>query len=288
MNNGSRRIIGGVALLFAMSSGAWADTISQVFTFGPHPTDVNGSTPTTQTFAYFQQVAPIGAVLDTVSLSVSITESISGLSFTDVDGVDQFGGTIPAAIQHFTYYSTASFGFIGTAPAKSLLSAGLPGSSVVLYSVGDMSGDPNSFLPESQTINPGDNLVFLGSGNVIGSPDTSLVGNYSLNNGNGLGGTTDLTPYTFSTSLTPSISAYNTTGNFTLGYTTSTGEILFGGGGNVQFAQSTSTNATFTLVYTYENEGTNQGAAPEPATFGLIASALFILFRMRSKKKLVA
>jgi hypothetical protein len=282
MNKFFRRLFPVVALAFAMVGGAWADTISQVFAFGPHPTDVNGATPTTQTFSYFQSVAPIGAILDTVSLSVSITESISGLSFTDVDGVDQFGGTIPAAIQHFTYYSTAAFTFIGDAPAKAGLSAALPGSSVVLYSVGDQSGDPDTFLPESQTINPGDNLVFLGSGTVIGSPDPTLAGNFSFNNGNGLGGTADLNPFTFSTSLTPSTDAYNKLGTFTLGYTTSTGEILFGGGGNVQFAQNTSTDAMFTLVYTYQG-------APEPATLALIAPALmFVFFRIRAQKKLSA
>jgi LPXTG-motif cell wall-anchored protein len=68
-----------------------------------------------------------------------------------------------------------------------------------------------------------------------------------------------------------SISPYNTTGNFTIGYDTTTSESITGGGGNIVATQSSTTAATYTVIYNYTIP---QTGSPEPATMTLFGSAL--------------
>ena len=231
--------LGILAISFALTSGtATAATVSAQCspgTFGPVSTDVSLAA-TQQTCQNFQALwggtVPTGSTLNSVTLRITINETVTSLTF------DNTGG----ATQNFTYVTKTGVTLGGTAPAADLTAiaaggGGLPsvGSPFTLYQVG------SGF--NRQSIAPGEFIQYLPTQTITPSGSTAIDG--SLITGTGSlnfdsGSITSGTP-----------ASYNTTGTFTLAYATS-GTVSGGGGaGNITIGQSTTTSATFSVIYDY-------------------------------------
>ncbi len=263
-----RRIATGSLMLLALAGLASADTIVSVANFGPTSTDV-GFGDTAMSLTNFQSTAgwQAGDVLQSVQILMTITETVTDLSFVNVSD--------PQTDQNFNYETTAQFFLNGTAQAADLnnLKSQLP-SQNILFSIGEAGG-------ATQTILSGETLTYVpgppDSTPVSGDIDTSIIGKASADLGNPggavCGGTVneDVNPCvvnlsTFALNLTP----YDTTGTFDLSYSTATGSTFFTGGGNVRQTQKTQTSGTYEVIYTFQAPGD----APEPASMFLMGGGL--------------
>ncbi len=232
-------ILAALALLPAVyGSNANAGQIVQTFNMLSTPTDISGSLGT-GTFNYFQSAgAPVDAVLDSVELRIEVAETVSLLTVKNNDQNNS---------QTFSYVSYSNIGVVGTAPNadKSWLDFQIQNNGgslgdIDLIDTGDLTYGPG----EIQTFAPPD---------INSAVDSGLVA--SLNSG-----------------------LYDTTGSFTLGFTTTTFQAFVGGGGNGSNQQETSAVGTVTVIYNFT-------VVPEPSSVVLGAMGVcglgFIGWRRR-------
>jgi hypothetical protein len=234
-----RDLCAAIIVVSALSSAANADSIVQTFNMPVTPTDIGGLTGT-GTFDYFQSSgAPLGATLTSVELRISVAETIQSLTVSNND---------PNNPQTFAYLSYAQVTPVGTAPA-----ADKTALNTALFLNGGVNGDID-------LIDTG-NVLYGPSGSVIYAPPT-------------LTGTVD-SLLVNAASIVP----YDTTGSFTLGFTTQTFQSFVGGGGNGQSNQVTDAIGTVQVIYNYDPP-----IVPEPASIALIGCGLMgLVVRRRAR-----
>ena len=93
--------------------------------------------------------------------------------------------------------------------------------------------------------------------------------------GSGFSTVTDAQSQTFSDTTN-----YTPTGTYTLNYSTLTGSIFIGGGGNIGVAQTTNTSGAATVIYNY----TTPRGVPEPVSMVLFGSGLLAVSLIGRKK----
>ncbi len=200
--------VAGVALLCAVSSAA---QITQTFNMPQTPTDISGGLGT-GTFNYFQSAgAPFGAVLTSVDLRISITETLQSLSVTNNDQNNS---------QNFSYLSYSNVTPVGTAP-----NADKTALNLALAANGGINGDVDLIDTGVVNYTPGQTIIYAPP--AINSTDDTLLVSAA------------------------SILPYDTTGSFTLGFLTTTIQAFIGGGGNGSNAQVTDAVGTVQVIYNY-------------------------------------
>ncbi len=199
-----------------------AAQVVQTFSMPLTPTDITGSLGT-GTFDYFQSSgAPFGAVLTSVGLRIEVTETLQSLSVTNNDANNS---------QTFSYISYSNLGVVGTAPNVDKASLDFQ-----LFLNGGINGDID-------LIDTGP--VLYGAGQTINYAPPAI----NATGDSGLVGANSIVPY-------------DTTGSFTLGFTTTTFQAFVGGGGNGSNNQSTDAVGTVTVIYNYT-------VVPEPSSVAL-------------------
>ncbi len=220
-------------MTLALTAGSmFAGQITQTVTFGPANTDESDA----QTFATFQKFQSAsgyvaGDILNSVTLEIVINQTITALSIKNTD----------SNADTFTFKTLATYGVCAdgtlTCSAPSADTAALGNAISSIYQI---------FSTGSTSIGPGVTQGFIPPASASKNTDTGVI-------------------------TAASISPYNTTGNFTIGYDTTTSESITGGGGNIVATQSSTTAATYTVIYNYTIP---QTGSPEPATMTLFGSAL--------------
>ena len=242
------KIIGTAAagvVALGMAASANAGQIIQTFSLPNTTTDITGATGT-GTFDYWQ-TACVGAGLcgenlTSVQLQIAVGETMNALQITN-------NAANPDTFQYITF---SNITVVGTAPVvdknnlknKLNLNGGTNGN-LDLFDTGSLlyaSGETKIFAPPPVASSP--------------SPDDTLLQN-SLTTG-----------------------SYDTTGTFTLGFTTLTFQSFIGGGGNAVALQSTVGQGTVTVIYNSEI-GTE---IPEPATLGFLGLGLAGLGLIRRRR----
>ena len=231
-----------------------ADTITQTFTLSPTNTDIVGANGT-GTFNNFLTACPAcdPSWLTGVRLAVSVGENLNTLSVTNT----------ASNSNSFEYETFSNVTLVGTAPStdQTFLGFGLFLNRVAFQAspggcaAGAAQGSINPCDTGSISFNSGESKNFAPP--VVTASDSSGVVNAS--------------------SITP----YDTTGTFTLGFTTTTNQSFIGGGGNGQDSQATQAFATIQVLYDY----TVPSSTPEPTTMVLFGSALVGLGVLRKRIK---
>jgi PEP-CTERM motif len=230
-------------LTLAFGAGSmFAGQFTQTFSIAPTTTDIVVSPASTETFNFFQSTSGWNAA----DILDSVTLSVS---------VNQTVATLTihnttASSATFTFRTTGGYDVGGTAPDQGALDAAISALNTTLFFSG------NQTLAAGTTYTAPNGAAPSG----IGSPVTSSTGVITAAN----------------------TSAYNTTGTFTLDFSTLTGETIGGGGGNVVATETSNAGAAFSVVYDYTVNST-----PEPATMTLFGSALLgigFFARKRFKK----
>jgi hypothetical protein len=233
------RSIAAVASFAFLSAVTIAATITQTFNMPVNPTDITGMTGV-GTFNYFQSASPPPlSVLNSVTLRITVVESLQSLTVTNNDLSNP---------QTFSYVSYSNVTPTGTAPAPDQTALNL-----ALATNGGVNGDVDLIDTTSLLYTPGETKTFA-------PPVLS-----------GFGGNSGVV-----ISATPL--AYDTTGSFTLGFTTTTFQSFVGGGGNGSNAQVTDATATVEVIYDYT-------VVPEPHTITLVGFGLLGLAGVCLKKK---
>lgn len=251
-----RGIILGSLLSVVACGVAGATTLVQTFTLPPTQTDITG-TQGTGTFEDFLTLCPTCGSnwLNSVTLSITVNGTTT-IVLTNTDTVD--------SSNTFLYQTYSNLNLVGTAPSTDIsdLFTDL-GNNITSYAAGGgctavpgHAGEPgylNMCNTGSVTYAPGQQITY----GPITATDSSGVQN--------------------AVSVTP----YDTTGTFTLGFQTATNQSFTGGGGQDSNSQTTKASATITVDYNYSIPG----SAPEPATLFLMGSALVGVGLLRKRAK---
>jgi hypothetical protein len=225
--------VGAMAAL-GLAAHANATVYTQTFTMPSTPTDISGATGT-GLFNFFRtECGGCADALASVELRIQVGEDLLALSVTNTS-------TDPAG-NDFRYLTYSNVNVVGTAPAadKANLKNVLNINGVLN---GNVNGNIDLFDTGTLHYNLGETKVFAPPTS-SGSDDTLLVS--ALN-----------------------AALYDTTGTFTLGFTTTTFQSFVGGGGNDSNAQTTTANGTIQVIYTTRDE-----TLPEPATLAVLGLGL--------------
>ena len=233
---------------------ASADTITQTFTLSPTNTDIIGSIGT-GTFNNFLTQCPScdPSWLTGVRLLVSVGENLNTLSVTNT----------ASETNSFEYQTFSNLTLVGTAPStdQTLLGFGLfLNRAAFQSSPGGCSAG-----------------VAAGSINLCDTGSTSFASGETKNFAPPVVTASDSSGTVNASNITP----YDTTGTFTLGFTTTTFQSFIGGGGNGQDSQATQAFATIQVLYDYAIPS----STPEPTTMVLFGSALVGLGVLRKRIK---
>jgi MYXO-CTERM domain-containing protein len=217
-----------------VAGAAQATPITQTFTMPVTATDISGSLGT-GTFNYFQSAgAPMGAILTSVELRIQVQENLRALSVTNNDPNNQ---------QTFRYVTYSNIFVVGSAPAadKTLL-------KTAINTNGGMLGNIDLYDTGNVAFNAGQTIIYAPP--VVNVSDDSM-----------------LVP-------AANIALYDTTGTFTLGFTTQTFQSFIGGGGNGSNMQDTDANAVVQVIYNYRE-------VPAPGSAALIGLGGLVAIRRR-------
>jgi len=220
---------------------ASADLVyTQTFTLPVSTLDIAGSAGT-GTFHYWQDVAPVGATLTGVKLQISFSENMSSLSVTNT----------AANPNTFNYQTYTYIPVVGTAPSidKAALSLNLLANGNGTY----------GYNENIDLYNTGNLLYAPGETKIFAPPPVFFTDDSTLLNA-------------------ANINPYNTTGTFTLGFTTSTVQSAIGAGGNATESQTTDGSATVQVIYDYT-------VTPEPATLALLGLGGIALLARRFRRR---
>lgn len=226
--------IASIVALAAAAGFAQAAPIVQTFNMPVTSTDISGVLGT-GTFNYFQSAgAPSGAILDSVQLRISVTEHLNSLEVTNTDPNNQ---------QTLRYVTYSNIFVVGSAPGadKTALKSAIDTN-------GGMTGNIQLFDTGNVLFNPNQTIIYAPPV-VSVSDDSLLVG-------------------------AASIAAYDTTGTFTLGFTTLTFQSFVGGGGNTSVVQDTDAVATVQVIYNYHE-------VPAPGSAALLGVGGLVAIRRR-------
>jgi hypothetical protein len=235
MKNVFRQLLAFSATAIVSVSLASAAQITQTFTLGDTTLDITTPTdPGVFTFNKFLSAGgTIGDTLNSVQVRISMFETLLTLSVTN---------TAEGLTNSFQYVTFSNINAVGTAPSadRTLLNNALNANGG-----GGNYGDIDLYDTGNLLYGVGETKTFVPP--TLNFPDDSAL----------------LT----AASVTP----YNTTGNFTLGFRTQTFQSVVGGGGNGAASQTTIGGGTVTVIYNYTSGGPS---TPEPATMALLGSAL--------------
>ena len=230
-----------VLALLPLPQASADSIITQTFTVPDSTLDIVAPAGT-GTFQYFRSIAPAGATLTGVKLEISFSETMSALSVTNT----------AANSNTFNYQTYSYVPVVGTAPTADKINLG-----AYLQANGNGTYGYNENI---DLYNTGNLTYAPGETKIFAPPPVAFTDDSSLLNA-------------------LSISAYDTTGTFTLGFTTSTVQSAIGAGGNATESQSTDGLATVQVIYDYT-------VTPEPATMVLLGLGGIGLLarRFRSRK----
>jgi hypothetical protein len=233
-------------LAFAGTLGiASASQIIQTFTLPNTTLDISGVG--TFTFNYFlSSGAAVGSTLTSVQLQIAVHETLNVLSTTNTAGNGQT----------FRYHSESEVDTTGSAPGADLT-----------------------------TLN--NNLDASGGGGVLGTFILFNTGNVFYNSGQTINWVPPLVNKNADSGLinAASITPYNTSGTFTMGFDTFTSQAFVGGGGNAIASQVTVGGGTVSVIYNFTDPPPPPTGTPEPASMALMGSAL-IGISMWGRKRL--
>ena len=240
-----KRLFAAGAFTVVLGAGSmFGAQITQTMTVAPATTDINQSAASTVTFADFLN-AP-GYVAGDILNSVTLSATVSQTVLTlTIKNTN-------ASSASFRFTTAGSYDVGGTAPDQGALDTAISGFNPTLFASG---------------------LQTLMAGATYTAP-TGVAPN-------GIGTAVSTTSGVLTAA---SIAPYNTTGTFTLDFSTLTSETVSGGGGNVVATETSQAGATFSVVYNYTAPTTT---TPEPATMTLFGSALLgvgFFARKRIKK----
>ena len=198
------------------------------------------------TFYYFQSHpdTPTGAILTGVTLQISVSEVLQNLVVKNT----------ASQSQSFRYRTYTNLTADGTAPADDLaqfltvwfFASGSDGRHIDLYDTGTLS-------------------YAAGQERTFANPPV----NASLNSG----------PVT-----SADYTAYDTTGDFSFGFSTETSQTFSGGGGNASATQSTTGSGTIQVIYNYDLPEVPPSEVPEPGTYAMLGSGLVLLGAYRRRR----
>lgn len=221
---------------------ASADSIIQTFTLPLTNTDITGATGS-GTFNNFLTECPSCSAswLTGVQLEIAVTEDLNSLSVTNNS----------SSSNTFTYETYSNLGVVGSAPTadQNLLGFALfNNKSNFVATGGCTAGVAAGYVNLCNT----GSVVYSGNQTINYAPPT-----ISASDDSGLQSAGSVTPY-------------DTTGTFNLGFTTTTFQSFIGGGGLDANTQATQATGTVTVIYDY----TIPSGTPEPATMALMGGAL--------------
>jgi len=237
-----RRILTGTALAVMMCGMASATSIFQTFVLNNTNTDVMGSVGT-GTFNDFLTQCPScqAAWLNSVELSITVNENLNALSTTN-NG---------ATADSFRYLTYSNLSLVGTAPSSDKNALAFDFFNNESAFAATPSGCQASASQGSINLCDTGTLSYTPAQTRVFAPPTITAGDAT-----GLQSVSSITPY-------------DTTGMFTLGFTTLTFQSFIGGGGNDINSQATQANGTIQVEYDY----TVPSGTPEPGTMALMGGA---------------
>jgi hypothetical protein len=265
--------IGGISLA-GVAGNLMASSITQTFNVPLLTSDVT-ALQTAGNFQYWQDAkvslgAPGTAVLSSVTLAVTLHDQVTALDITNSTG----------SAQNYSEELFVKYTLGGTAPDAALVAAGhgvggsgySAGLATDIYTIGDPTATP----PVLETIANGAEQCWVGPcGALPQGSGLSLSDYVTFAN---LGGATGDGLWTSGAVTAANASLYDTTGNFSFNYKSTTLQTNSSG---AAFTPTDQSFATYQVIYNY----TIPSGTPEPATLVLTGSALLGLGFLRRRRK---
>ncbi len=216
---------------------------------------------------------------------------VSGLASTAIASTITVTNTIPTFTTDNT--ETASLPFFESAPGF------VAGDVLTGVQIEFDATETISSLTITNNAAGSETFIFTSDGTVSGAgtaPGASSIPAIALNTFGPTtftiagGGSTAPIPPPVSTAfdsglVSESISPYDTTGTFTLGFTTLNGFSFVGGGNNLAASEATTASGTVEAIYTFAPAGPPPPHIPEPSSIVMVGSVLLFTGLLLRKRR---